>query len=164
MGRFFGLVLTLALAVAGGCGDSDDGGGGSQSNAGTGGGTSTPAEPTSEMVVAADGATLETGDAMIDIPADALPADPEITNEEIDAVVVSTPLDTHYQITMDCLDAGKYVFCEKTLTYTIEEARNIVQKCCDTGLFVQVGHQRRYNPKYNLGMQMAYDTGLLCWF
>ena len=36
-----------------------------------------------------------------------------------------------------------------------------VQKCHDTGKFVQVGHQRRYNPKYNLGMWMTYDRGML---
>ena len=37
----------------------------------------------------------------------------------------------------------------------------VVQKCHDTGKFVQVGHQRRYNPKYNLGMWMTYDRGML---
>lgn len=68
---------------------------------------------------------------------------------ECDAVVISTPLDTHHQITMDCLDAGKYCFTEKTLCYTVEECRDIVKKCHETGLFVQVGHQRRYNPEYN---------------
>jgi len=84
-----------------------------------------------------------------------------LEKEEIDAVLIVTPLDTHYKITMDCLDAGKYVFCEKTMCYTIEEGRNVVKKCHDTGLFVQVGHQRRYNPEYNLAMSIARDTDLL---
>jgi predicted dehydrogenase len=83
-----------------------------------------------------------------------------LANEDIDAVVISTPLDRHYKMVMDSLDAGKYVFCEKTMTYTIEEGREVVQKCHDTGKFVQVGHQRRYNPKYELAMSMAYEKEL----
>ena len=67
----------------------------------------------------------------------------------IDAVIIATPYKTHYQIVMDCLAAGKYVFCEKTMAHTYEACRDIVTKCHETGLFVQVGHQRRYNPEYN---------------
>ncbi|MCP4644697.1 MAG: Gfo/Idh/MocA family oxidoreductase [bacterium] len=76
---------------------------------------------------------------------------------EFDAVVVSTPLNTHHDISWDCLDAGKYVFCEKTMCYSIEDSRDLVQKAHDMGLFLQVGHQRRYNPTYNKAMQMARD-------
>ncbi|MBM3289161.1 MAG: Gfo/Idh/MocA family oxidoreductase [Candidatus Hydrogenedentes bacterium] len=68
--------------------------------------------------------------------------------DNIDAVLIATPFKTHYQIVMDCLDAGKHVFCEKTLADTVERCRNIVTKCHETGKFVQCGHQRRYNPEY----------------
>ncbi|MBI1319680.1 MAG: twin-arginine translocation signal domain-containing protein [Candidatus Hydrogenedens sp.] len=81
-----------------------------------------------------------------------------LARDDIDAVVISTPLDRHHVMTMDALNAGKYVFCEKTMCYNIEQSREIVQKCADTGLFCQVGHQRRYNPKYNLGMRLARDS------
>lgn len=84
-----------------------------------------------------------------------------LEKEELDAVVIATPLDQHFPMTMDCLDAGKWVFCEKTLIYTVEEGQKLLAKCNETGKFVQVGHQRRYNPKYNLGMQIAYEQGLL---
>jgi predicted dehydrogenase len=80
-----------------------------------------------------------------------------LTKESLDAVVISTPLHTHYQLTMDALEAGCHVFCEKTMCYEIEQARNIVKKCHETGLFVQVGHQRRYNPLYNKAAQMLRD-------
>lgn len=84
-----------------------------------------------------------------------------LEKEDLDAVVISTPLHTHHDIVMDCLDAGKQVFCEKTLAYTIEECRNIVKKCHETGLFCQVGHQRRYNPKYNKAKWLAVERGLV---
>lgn len=83
-----------------------------------------------------------------------------LDKEDLDAIVIATPLHTHYQIVMDCLDAGKHVFCEKTMTYDIEHARNIVKKCHDTGLFCQIGHQRRYNPKYNKAKWLAVEKGL----
>lgn len=78
-----------------------------------------------------------------------------LEKEELDAVVIATPIMTHHQITIDCLNAGKYTFCEKTMCASVEEARDVVTKCNETGLFVQVGHQRRYAPEYNLAMSMA---------
>lgn len=39
------------------------------------------------------------------------------------------------------------------MCYEIEHARDIVSKANEKGLFVQVGHQRRYNPNYNLAMK-----------
>lgn len=80
-----------------------------------------------------------------------------IEKEKLDAVLIATPLYTHHGIVMDCLDRGLYVFCEKTLAYTIEECREIVKKCHETGKFCQVGHQRRYNPYYNKSMWLAKD-------
>lgn len=84
-----------------------------------------------------------------------------LAREQLDAVVISTPLHTHFQIAMDSLDAGNYVFCEKTMCYSIDDARVLVQKCNETGKFVQVGHQRRYNPLYNKAVAMAWDEGVL---
>lgn len=84
-----------------------------------------------------------------------------LDKEELDAVVIATPLHTHFQITMDCLNAGKYVFCEKTLTRTLEQGRELIKRCHELGRWVQVGHQRRYNPKYNLAMSLVYDDGMI---
>ena len=81
--------------------------------------------------------------------------------DQLDAVIIATPLDTHYQLTMDALNAGKWVFCEKTMVQTIEQGRDIVKKCHETGKFVQIGHQRHYNPKYNLAMDLVYNKGYL---
>lgn len=72
-----------------------------------------------------------------------------------DAVVIATPLFAHHQIVLDCLDAGKWVFCEKTLAYDVEQCRSIVTKCNEVGKWLQVGHQRRYNPEYNKALWMA---------
>ena len=71
-----------------------------------------------------------------------------LDDSSIDAVVISTPLYLHYQMAKDALEAGKHVYCEKTMTFTIEEAHKL-GKAIDqaSGLF-QVGYQHRYNPLY----------------
>ncbi len=84
-----------------------------------------------------------------------------LEKEQLDAVVIATPLHTHFQITSDCLDAGKFCFTEKTMCYDLEQSRELVRKCHQTGLFVQVGHQRRVNPMYNKAMMLARTEGVL---
>jgi predicted dehydrogenase len=84
-----------------------------------------------------------------------------LEKEKIDAVIISTPLNTHFQIAMDCLDADKFVFCEKTMCYSIEQCRNLVIKSHQKGKFLQVGHQRRYNPTYNHAAKLAREEGAI---
>jgi len=84
-----------------------------------------------------------------------------IANEKLDAVIVSTGLVEHYEPTMYALDQGLYVFCEKTMCAEIEHARDIVKKAHEKGLFVQVGHQRRYDATYNLAMKRYLEEGWL---
>ncbi|MBX7259381.1 MAG: Gfo/Idh/MocA family oxidoreductase [Candidatus Hydrogenedentes bacterium] len=81
----------------------------------------------------------------------------EKEKDNIDAVVIATPYKTHYPIVMDCLDAGKWVFCEKTMAHEYELCRNIVTKCHETGKFVQCGHQRRYNPDYLQAVKLLQE-------
>jgi predicted dehydrogenase len=84
-----------------------------------------------------------------------------LANPDVDAVVISTPPSTHFEITMAALAAGKFVFCEKTLVRSIEEGRALIAKCHELKRWVQVGHPCRYNPKYNLAQSMVYDQGKL---
>jgi len=71
-----------------------------------------------------------------------------LSDKDIDAVIISTPLSMHYQMATDALDAGKHVYCEKTMTFTIEEALKLEKKVKNSDLKFQVGYQHRYNPLY----------------
>lgn len=65
-----------------------------------------------------------------------------IDNEpEIDAVVVSTPDNTHGAIGIYAMQAGKHVYVEKPLTRTIYEARRMAQVARETGVKTQMGNQ-----------------------
>lgn len=77
-----------------------------------------------------------------------------IADPRVEAVVVATPTQTHYDILMDVIAAGKPIFCEKPLTYTPEEAEKVVKAVDEKGLFLQVGFMRRFDPGHTSAKEM----------
>ncbi len=67
---------------------------------------------------------------------------------DVDAVIVATPDFVHAEHTNAALKAGKHVYCEKLMAHTIEAARSMVLTARETGKLLQIGHQRRSNPRY----------------
>lgn len=68
--------------------------------------------------------------------------------KNLDAVIVATPDFWHSRHTVDSLNAGFHVYCEKEMANTLEGARRMVQAARKTGKLLQIGHQRRSNPRY----------------
>ncbi len=67
---------------------------------------------------------------------------------DLDAVLVATPDFVHAEHTNAALKAGKHVYCEKLMAHTVDAARSMVLTARETGKLLQVGHQRRSNPRY----------------
>ena len=63
--------------------------------------------------------------------------------KELDAVLIATPDFWHERHAIDCLKAGKHVYCEKEMSNTLEGARSMVAAARETGKLLQIGHQRR---------------------
>lgn len=76
------------------------------------------------------------------------------------AIVVAVPLDKHYELARQALDAGCAVFCEKTMTYSLEQARDLVAEVEKKQAIFQVGLQRRANAIYRQAAAMI-DSGML---
>lgn len=70
------------------------------------------------------------------------------TVSDLDAVIVATPDFMHAEHTNAALRAGRHVYCEKVMAHSIEAARSMVRTARETGRLLQVGHQRRSNPRY----------------
>jgi len=72
-----------------------------------------------------------------------------LDNKSISAVVIAVPLNLHYAVAIDALAAGKHVYLEKTMTYDIPQALDLVAKTrVHAKQVLQVGHQYRYSPLY----------------
>jgi predicted dehydrogenase len=82
--------------------------------------------------------------------------------KDLQAVIVATPDFWHAPITNACLKAGLHVYCEKMMSNTIEGARSMVQTMRETGKLLQIGHQRRSNPRYLFAKNRLLDDIKLC--
>ena len=68
--------------------------------------------------------------------------------KDLDAVIIATPDFWHTEHTAACLQAGLHVYCETAMSNTIEGARKMVEAARRTGKLLQIGCQRRSNPRY----------------
>lgn len=80
---------------------------------------------------------------------------------DLDAVIVATPDWMHADHAIACLRAGRHVFCEKEVSNTIEGARQMVQVARETGRLLQIGHQRRSQPRYWHALKMIEKDKIL---
>lgn len=73
-----------------------------------------------------------------------------LANDEIDAVSVCTWNNTHAEIAIAALEAGKHVLVEKPLSITVEEALAVEEAAEKSGKVAQVGFVRRHDPNAHL--------------
>lgn len=83
-----------------------------------------------------------------------------LRDADIEAVIVSAPLWKHAEMSIAALNAGKHVFCEKTMAKTMDECQAMMDTARQTGLNLQIGHQRFYNDIYHQAKKMI-DEGVL---
>jgi len=65
--------------------------------------------------------------------------------KKVDAVVVVTPTDTHYNVVKDCLVAGKHVMVEKPIASTSKQSEALVSLAESKNLILSVGYLYRFN-------------------
>lgn len=84
-----------------------------------------------------------------------------LDDPEVDAVVVSTPASTHFELAQASLRAGKHTFVEKPLAMTTVEADILVSLAAQVGRTLMVGHTFLYNAavRYIKDQLTAGDLG-----
>jgi predicted dehydrogenase len=86
-----------------------------------------------------------------------------LANEkDLQAAIVATPDFWHAPITNACLKAGLHVYCEKMMSHTIEGARSMVRTMRESGKLLQIGHQRRSNPRYVFALNRLLREAKIC--
>lgn len=68
--------------------------------------------------------------------------------KDLDAAIVATPDFWHAEHAIACLKKGLHVYCEKEMSNNLDDAKKMVQTAKETGKLLQIGHQRRSNPRY----------------
>ncbi|TWT78394.1 Inositol 2-dehydrogenase [Posidoniimonas polymericola] len=80
-----------------------------------------------------------------------------LERDDVDAVVIATPDHWHVKIAIEAMHAGKDVYCEKPLTLTIDEGRQIAAAVRATGRVVQVGAHQRSARQFQLAAALLRD-------
>jgi predicted dehydrogenase len=72
-----------------------------------------------------------------------------LDDDELDAVLIATPVYTHYDLASAAIDAGKHTFVEKPLADSSADATRLVRAAEAQGLLLMCGHTFLYSPPVN---------------
>ncbi|HEX5217752.1 MAG TPA: Gfo/Idh/MocA family oxidoreductase [Vicinamibacterales bacterium] len=73
--------------------------------------------------------------------------------KDIDAVIVATPDHMHAVIASAAMDAGKHVYVQKPMCWSVHEARHLAKKAADTRLVTQMGNQGHSQDEARRGQE-----------
>ncbi|HKQ72079.1 MAG TPA: Gfo/Idh/MocA family oxidoreductase [Blastocatellia bacterium] len=84
-----------------------------------------------------------------------------LASKEIDAVLIATPDHWHSRMAIDALNAGKDIYIEKPLTFTINEGHDIIKAVKANNRVAQVGLQQRSGEHYKEAKREYVDKDKL---
>ncbi len=71
-----------------------------------------------------------------------------LERQDVQAVIIATPTNTHAEVIRAAAQAGKHIFAEKPLALTLEACDQALQAVEAAGVKLQLGFMRRYDPAY----------------
>jgi predicted dehydrogenase len=83
-----------------------------------------------------------------------------LDRKDIDYVAIVTPEHWHARMTLDAADAGKHIYCEKPMTWSIEQAKQVVKKIQQTNVKMQVGVQGMCDDSYETAQKYVKEGKL----
>ena len=83
-----------------------------------------------------------------------------LADPNVDAVIIATPNSCHYPQTIHALKAGKHVLVEKPMSYTPEQADEMIDLSLKQGLVLQVNQSYRFSALYQ-GLRKQIADGLI---
>jgi UDP-2-acetamido-3-amino-2,3-dideoxy-glucuronate N-acetyltransferase len=83
-----------------------------------------------------------------------------MAREDIDAIAIATPAETHHRLAMKAMEAGKDVFVEKPLALNYQQGLEMEAQAEATGRLLMVGHLLEYHPAV-LKLREMLDEGVL---
>src|SRR5215210_842487 len=83
-----------------------------------------------------------------------------LNDPELDAIVLATPIHTHYDLGRQSLEAGKHTFVEKPLARSSEEARALADLAAENALVLMCGQTFLYSPPVRATKRLLDDDEL----
>ncbi len=83
-----------------------------------------------------------------------------LDNKDVDYITIVTPEHWHARMTLDAADAGKHIYCEKPMTWSIEQAKHVVKKIQQTNVKMQVGVQGMCDDSYETAQKYVKEGKL----
>ena len=83
-----------------------------------------------------------------------------LARSDIDAVIIATPDHWHRQITIDALQAGKDVYCEKPMVQQVDDGKPVIEAARQSGRILQIGSQRVSSVVYQKAKDLL-STGVI---
>jgi len=81
-----------------------------------------------------------------------------LARPDIDAVFIATPDHWHFRMAMDALAAGKDIYLEKPMTYTVAEAKELSEQVKKSGRVMQIGSQYASEPIYHKARELMKEN------
>lgn len=84
-----------------------------------------------------------------------------LEKEDLEAVIIATPLWTHADISIGCLNAAKHVLCEKMMAKSEDECLRMLEAARRNRRVLEIGYQRYYNATYQAAFNNIIKQGIL---
>ncbi len=84
-----------------------------------------------------------------------------LDRDDIEMVIVALPLHLHAAATVEALEKGKHVLCEKLMAKTVADAKCMARTAERTGRLLSIGHQRHYSYLYANALEVARQKDIL---
>lgn len=81
-----------------------------------------------------------------------------IKDERINAVLICSSTDTHTPVSLEAIDAGKHVFCEKPIDHDLDKINEVINALKNSPCKYQVGFNRRFDHNFR-AVKKAVDEG-----
>ncbi len=118
--------------------------------------------PAVDSLVVTDAVPAVTRSVAERVGAQAADSPESLIASRVDAIVIAAATNAHGRLIKAGVDAGIPVFCEKPLSADVSEAAAIAGYVTESGVPVQVGYPRRFDPAYSAA-RAAVEAGELGW-